>query len=67
MKSGGKTCYAAAEEKCDEILQFNEGYSPGAIGYPYGKIDFDLYLTSYTKINARCISVLNEKSKSIKL
>lgn len=44
---------AAAEEKCGKILQFSWGNGVGAIGQPYGKIDFDLYLTSYTKINSR--------------
>ena len=42
---------ASAKEKCGEILQFNGVNDAGTIGYPYGKMDFDLYLMSYTQIN----------------
>lgn len=48
-----KHARVAAEEKCGEILQFIWGNGARTTGYPYGKMDFDLYLTSYTKINSR--------------
>lgn len=38
-----------------------------SIGYPYKKIDLDLYFTLYRKINSRWTRDLNVKGKTIKL